>query len=582
MLPLTPAARLALTDALDAHVALQSRLHESLRRFRNPNRPQDDEVPFLDGSTLDDAMENLDEPLFNGFGDSQWAVRSVAIDALATLVDTSKDDFHQGFLAQALQTLLDHKKQGTQVAGVPSFAFSALKRGGGQSGLGGGGRKAQVVGASPIAPTPYVSPAFEVRVSVLHALRVIGQTSDTCRDTSLLLLLLAHGPDASRAIQAAAPIKKPHADDDEEPPPPRAPLRCAAEAAVRSIALAANEPTDALLRRRGQQLLALWLQFDPRAPKAAVHAVWRGRSLNPDDALKSFVGMNRIPLATAAAMASNAEVMSTAATALGLAGSTAELLLEALPHVLARLLSMHGSLVDAEREAYTRGIDFVTRQLAQKDLIKSAEPKIPELITSLLLCATTNEPPHPPKRSIAHLRSVLTAVPGSVGSSAAVVAKDPLAQTLRHLPALRVLLLVLQLREAVATGEAELAAFELLLDEKMLAAEQIGEGCTPHLLQAALLPAASNGGNGRDEATHSHTRAVCLRSFIIGLVGWRACAPRCCRRCFGRCYRSRRARNPLSAFFRRYLRDRLAVMTTWAMPSCPQQSPRPLKPWRLI
>ena len=60
--------------------------------------------------------------------------------------------------------------------------------------------------------------------------------------------------------------------------------------------------------RRGQQLLALWLQFDlelPRLPCTLFGAV----GLNPDDALKSFVGMNRIPLATAAAMASNAEVM---------------------------------------------------------------------------------------------------------------------------------------------------------------------------------------------------------------------------------------------------------------------------------
>ena len=40
MLPLTPAARLALVDALHAHVTMHARLHDSLRRFRNPSRPQ--------------------------------------------------------------------------------------------------------------------------------------------------------------------------------------------------------------------------------------------------------------------------------------------------------------------------------------------------------------------------------------------------------------------------------------------------------------------------------------------------------------------------------------------------------------
>lgn len=74
-LPLTPSARLALSEGLAAHEELHARLHAALRRHRNPARPQDDDVPFLDGSTLETSMEPFDVPLLDGLKDGQWAVR---------------------------------------------------------------------------------------------------------------------------------------------------------------------------------------------------------------------------------------------------------------------------------------------------------------------------------------------------------------------------------------------------------------------------------------------------------------------------------------------------------------------------
>ena len=78
-------------------------------------------------------------------------------------------------------------------------------------------------------------------------------------------------------------------------------------------------------------------------------------------------------------------------------------------NVLARLLTMNGSQDETEREASTRGLDFVAGQIAPKTMIFAAEPRLPELIASLLRCATSIEPPHPPNRSIPHLLRVLGA-----------------------------------------------------------------------------------------------------------------------------------------------------------------------------
>ena len=124
---------------------------------------------------------------------------------------------------------------------------------------------------------------------------------------------------------------------------------------------------DGLLRRRAQQLLAMWLKLDlklPRLPSGLFGVV----ASNADEALRAFVWQNRIPLTIAAAMASNSNVLSNAAQAVGFAGGAAELLLEALPHVLARLINMQGSDDDVERESYTRGMEFVSRQLSPRPI----------------------------------------------------------------------------------------------------------------------------------------------------------------------------------------------------------------------
>ena len=66
-----------------------------------------------------------------------------------------------------------------------------------------------------------------------------------------------------------------------------------------------------------------------------------------DGILVGFVSASRVPLATAAAMASDSQVLATAARVLNLPGGAVDLLLEALPHVLARLLPMkNGEVVD--------------------------------------------------------------------------------------------------------------------------------------------------------------------------------------------------------------------------------------------
>ena len=149
-------------------------------------------MPFLDGTTLDAAMECLDDALLDGLGDSQWAVRDVAISSLATFVSTSFDEDHELLLTDATCKLFGQpacKSTESKLFGLPRKAIHALKLGGGVSGL--GDAAAGSVDASAIAPTPYVSPAFEVRVSVLHALRVIGQTSPSCRDAALLMMMMA-------------------------------------------------------------------------------------------------------------------------------------------------------------------------------------------------------------------------------------------------------------------------------------------------------------------------------------------------------------------------------------------------------
>ena len=311
------------------------------------------------------------------------------------------DEDHPELLKLALGSLLNasnNQMQQGSTSGVPKFAFQTLKRGGGKDGLGTGN------GTDLSRPAPYISPAFETRISALHALEALGRTSPVCRDSALLLLLVAHGPDANRA--ATIPSRPASGEDDE--PPARAPLRRPAEAAVKSIAASLRLSSSGLLRRQDQQLLAMWLQLELNIRRLPC-ALFGASGITADDALRAFVSQSRMPLSTAAAMASNAPVLTTAAQVLQLGGGAADLLLEALPHVLARLLTMAGSQDDAEREASTRGMDFVSSQLSPRTLLAAAAPRLPELIASLLRCATSIEPPHPPKRSISHILRVLGA-----------------------------------------------------------------------------------------------------------------------------------------------------------------------------
>ena len=118
---------------------------------------------------------------------------------------------------------------------------------------------------------------------------------------------------------------------------------------MRSIAAAEGLSTRGLLRRRCQPLLTFWLQLE--LPLAALP-----RSLFGASDTGAFVDRFRVPLATAAALASHAAILTSASQRLRLPGGAAELLTDALPSVLARLVAMHGSPDETEREGHTRGV----------------------------------------------------------------------------------------------------------------------------------------------------------------------------------------------------------------------------------
>ena len=100
----------------------------------------------------------------------------------------------------------------------------------------------------------------------------------------------------------------------------------------------------------------------------------------------------------------------------------------------------------------------------------------------------------------------------------APVSRAPLAHALRALSPVALHLLFLHVRAAVGRGDAELAAYELLLNGKLLTPRQLVTGCTPHLLQAALLaavhkppsspPVAAGGHSGGGGGVHGD-RGVC-------------------------------------------------------------------------
>jgi hypothetical protein len=79
---------------------------------------QDDDVPFLDGSTLDASMEQNDVPLLNGLADVQWAVRAVVIDSLAAIVGATEDDDHSMLLTE-VQPLRPHLGRTSPALPVP-------------------------------------------------------------------------------------------------------------------------------------------------------------------------------------------------------------------------------------------------------------------------------------------------------------------------------------------------------------------------------------------------------------------------------------------------------------------------------
>ena len=488
ILPLTPAARLALADALYAHVSMHARLHDALRASEDSTSPQ---LTFVDGTAfehllpLGDAMGLLLEALHDG----QWAVRDVAVRSLAIYVRTSFDEDHEDLLCEFLVGLLNLPTDDRlPISELLRRAILAFQHGGGASGF---GDTSSALDATAIAPKAYVSPAFEKRVSALHAIQIIAQSSPICLDTALLMIMLAHGPDASR-VAPATTVPPPGASgsNDDEEPPPRAQLTSAAAAAMSMIASAKGQSISGLLRRRAPQLLTLWLQRD--LPLLRLPCGLFGTSgSTADEVLRTFLWEYRVPLATAATMAStNGEVLSNAASMLGLAGGVCDLLLDALPHVVARLLGMHGSDDSAERETVTCGIELLSRMLAPQPLHVCITPALADVVTEVLLYTTSANPPTPPKRSVARVVSVLNAARDTRGVSAAVVSDVPLADILRKLPPLRVVLLVLQLREAMDAGEAELAAFEVLIGQEMLTTSQLGEGCTALIMQAALLSAA--------------------------------------------------------------------------------------------
>ena len=110
------------------------------------------------------------------------------------------------------QPLLDAseaQKNARGVNAVPRFAVKTLRKGGCANGMGvgamapaaaaggGGGLSRAEAEAAAASPPAYVSPAFEQRLSAIHALELIGRDSPTCRDTALLLLLLARGGDVA-------------------------------------------------------------------------------------------------------------------------------------------------------------------------------------------------------------------------------------------------------------------------------------------------------------------------------------------------------------------------------------------------
>ena len=103
MLPLTPSARLGLYASLSEHVQLHARLHESLKRYRDPSRPSDESVPLLDGTTLDMAVDAYEDQLLEGLRDAQWRVRSQVVSALTIFVQTGVEEDHPMLLADALQ-----------------------------------------------------------------------------------------------------------------------------------------------------------------------------------------------------------------------------------------------------------------------------------------------------------------------------------------------------------------------------------------------------------------------------------------------------------------------------------------------
>ena len=156
---------------------------------------------LFDGTTVDASLVHLDTQLLDSLRDTQWAVRSIAVRSLSTYMRTSFDEDHEPLLADALAQLLDLKDDSKV---LPRAAVVVLQHGGGATGL--GSDRIDDLSGDPrdFVPTPYASPAFEMHVSALHAIRNVGHASSICRDSALLLMMITHGIDASQAVLPSA------------------------------------------------------------------------------------------------------------------------------------------------------------------------------------------------------------------------------------------------------------------------------------------------------------------------------------------------------------------------------------------
>ena len=222
---------------------------------------------------------------------------------------------------------------------------------------------------------------------------------------------MAHGPPPAKAAgEAAGEAAAPSSGSAS-----RTSLRPAAAAAVHRMARALGVPAAELLLSRGQQLGYTWVELGldldvlPSSLFFAPLAYGQPRP-TPAEGTRRLVEALHVSLATAAAMMSSdgARVLQQVATLLGTEGGSTGLLLTVLPQVLARLLPMQASGDAAEAEACVRGVSFVRSELQRtRTWAGVLPPRLPLLAKALLLCASSEPAPSPPKRPVSQLLRAL-------------------------------------------------------------------------------------------------------------------------------------------------------------------------------